>query len=777
MKKSTDGTPRSTRPLLYPLSLLLLGLLAFFSNYAQRPPAPAQENAPPADFSAARALAHVEAIAARPRPVGSAEHEAARDYIFGALSSLGLAPEIQKTTTLGRPRGAAAIAGGVENVVARLKGGGGKAVMLAAHYDSMPTAPGASDDGSGVAVLLETARALKAGPPPASDVILLFTDAEEIGLLGAQAFAKEHPWARDVGVVLNFDARGSGGSAMMFETSAGNGGLIKQFAEAAPNPVANSLSYEIYKRLPNDTDLTIFKQAGMAGLNFAYINNLTRYHTSLDTVENLDRGSLQQQGGYALALARQFGQSQSSAQAERDAVYFNPFGHTFVHYSGSWVLPLMILVALLFVCVAFYGWRKGLLKPVGAAFGFAAFLLSVLLAPASVWLAWRLVTALRPSYREVPPDSAGGGDLYLIGFVLLSLAAVSAVYVLFARRVGAGSLLLGALFGWLLLLIASSLLVPGGSYLFAWPLLFMLAGLAIVLKWGDRDGLHPSRSLVALTIFAVPLVVLAAPVIYQTHVALTLNASTTVALIAALTLAPVAALAGLSYTSRAWTLPVVCALLSLACVAAAFMSGGGGSGLRQSSIFYALNADTGSGAWGSAHSEDEWTSQFFAGRGALKPMVEFFPGFGGPFLQSPAPTAQLAPPNVTVLSDETANGTRSLHLNVTSQRRAPIVGVFVEGESEPLSMTVNGRRVEHLPSIIAGVQPRAFGVRYYAAPPEGLDLKLDVRAAQGLKLRVIDQSYGLPELQGVTYKPRPEGRALAPLLYNTETIVSRSFPL
>lgn len=777
MKKSMDGTPRGTRPLLYPLSLLLLGLLAFFSNYAQRPPAPAPETAPPADFSAARALAHVEAISARPRPVGSAEHEAAREYVFGALSSLGLAPEIQRTTGLGRPRGAAAIAGSVENVAARLKGGGGgKAVMLVAHYDSVPTAPGASDDGSGVAVLLETARALKAGPPPAGDVILLFTDAEETGMLGAQAFAKEHHWAGDVGVVLNFDARGSGGPAMMFETSAGNGGLIRQFAEAAPNPIANSLSYEIYKRLPNDTDMTVFKQAGMAGLNFAYIKNLTRYHTSVDTVENLDRGSLQQQGGYALALARQFGPSQSGAQAERDAVYFNPFGHTFVHYSGRWVLPLTILVALLFVCVAFYGWRKGLLKPGGAAFGFAAFLLSVLLAPACVWLAWRLVTALRPSYREVPPDSAGGGDLYIIGFVLLSLALVSAVYVFFARRVSAGSLLLGALFGWLLLLIASSFLVPGGSYLFAWPLLFMLVGLAFVLKSGDRDGLRPSRSLVVLTIFAVPLVLLAAPVIYQTYVALTLNASTTVALLAALTLAPVAALAGLSHSSRAWALPFVCALLSLACVAAALMSGGSGS--RQSSIFYALNADTGSGAWGSsAGREDEWTSQFLAGRGAWKPMTEFFPGFGGVFLQSPAPAAQLAPPNVTVLSDETANGTRSLHMSVTSQRRAPIIGVFVEGESEPLSMTVNGRRVENLPPTVVGVQPRAFGVRYYAAPPEGLDLKLDVRAAQGLKLRVIDQSYGLPELQGVTYKPRPEGTALAPLPYNNATMVSRSFPL
>ena len=82
-----------------------------------------------------------------------------------------------------------------------------KAVMLVAHYDSVPNGTGASDDGAGVVALLETVRAVKSTAPLKNDVIFLFTDGEETGLLGANAFISEHPWAKDVGLVLNFEAR------------------------------------------------------------------------------------------------------------------------------------------------------------------------------------------------------------------------------------------------------------------------------------------------------------------------------------------------------------------------------------------------------------------------------------------------------------------------------------------------------------------------------------------------------------------------------------------
>ena len=126
------------------------------------------------------------------------------------------------------------------------------------------------------------------------DLIVLFPDGEEDGFHGSHLFVNEHPWARDVGIVLNFDARGNSGPSIMFETSEENGWLISQFAQAVNQPLATSLSMDIYQVLPNDTDLTVFKRAGMGGLNFAFGSGLAYYHTADDTPANLDQRTLQQ---------------------------------------------------------------------------------------------------------------------------------------------------------------------------------------------------------------------------------------------------------------------------------------------------------------------------------------------------------------------------------------------------------------------------------------------------------------------------------------------------
>src|SRR5262249_49807364 len=161
-----------------------------------------------------------------------------------------------------------------------------------------------------------------------------------LGRLGASAFEAERGAASDPAVVFNFEARGTSGQSLMFETSDRNGWLIREFAEASPAPVGNSLMYEVYKYLPNDTDFTTFKRAGFAGLNFAYIDGLPRYHTATDTIQNLDPGSLQHHGANALALARHFGDLDFDEAKSPNCVYFNPLGAAFVHYTGRLVIPL-----------------------------------------------------------------------------------------------------------------------------------------------------------------------------------------------------------------------------------------------------------------------------------------------------------------------------------------------------------------------------------------------------------------------------------------------------
>jgi hypothetical protein len=145
----------------------------------------------------------------------------------------------------------------------------------------------------------------------------------------------------------------------MFETSPDNGWLTKEFAKAAPYPVATSLSYEIYKLLLNDTDFTKFKEAGLAGFNFAYINGYAYHHTAGDSVENVDERSLQHHGSYTLALTRRFARVGVENSKEGDVVYFNAIGSMVPNYSQRWAVLSAALVALVILGVGVFGLRDG----------------------------------------------------------------------------------------------------------------------------------------------------------------------------------------------------------------------------------------------------------------------------------------------------------------------------------------------------------------------------------------------------------------------------------
>src|SRR5690606_3963101 len=234
-------------------------LAVYWSFDAMMPDYTADSGVAPQFFSTDRAMAHVTQLSREPHGVGFPGHGRARAYILGELKKMGLQTQVQEGYTAGDWGNLSH----ATNILARIQGSGqGKALLLLSHYDSSPhSSLGASDAGSGVATILEGVRAfLQAGESPRNDIIILFTDAEELGLNGADLFVREHPWAKEVGLVLNFEARGSGGpSYMLIETNSGNAGLIEGFSKAGVDyPVANSLVYSVYKILPNDTDLTVF---------------------------------------------------------------------------------------------------------------------------------------------------------------------------------------------------------------------------------------------------------------------------------------------------------------------------------------------------------------------------------------------------------------------------------------------------------------------------------------------------------------------------------------
>jgi len=252
----------------------------------------------------------------------------------------------------------------VYNIIARIPGTNSSgAILLDAHYDTMPMTPGATDCTSCVATLLETARALQAAPPLQNDVILLFTDKEESsddadGKEGVAAFIEQHPWASEVRQVLNFDGTGRTGPAMLIETGPNSGWLVREWGRTASQPVAQSWFYEIYRLTPLGTDFTPFANAGIGGLNFFYLFESTIYHTVLDNPDAIDPRSVQHFGSNALSMTRRLGNLDlAEAQSPGDAVYFSLVRGLLVNYPATWAIPLVLLAGLLLTGAAVAGFR------------------------------------------------------------------------------------------------------------------------------------------------------------------------------------------------------------------------------------------------------------------------------------------------------------------------------------------------------------------------------------------------------------------------------------
>lgn len=366
-----------------------------------RTPSPSPASAPGGVFSAARAMIDDRIIAARAHPEGSAAALAARDYIVARMAALGLNPHRvsgEAVEVFPRFKGRFASGGSVENLIGVLPGTNSQAaaVLLMAHSDSVPGSPGAADDGAGVTSILEVIRALRAVGPHPRDVIVLITDGEETGLLGARTFfSSGDPSLKHIGMVVNLEARGGGGRVAMFETGAQNGDAIRLFSKAVKNTDALSLMSQIYKYLPNSTDFTVSKGAGYAGFNFAFLGKEFDYHSPSSTPAVLDQGSIQHMGDQALALTRALADASSLPVRSPDVIYSDLLGGPVVAYSSMVGWALLALSGALAVFGAMTGARRsGEALTIGAvARGAGGALLCFLMVLLVLHAAGRLISA------------------------------------------------------------------------------------------------------------------------------------------------------------------------------------------------------------------------------------------------------------------------------------------------------------------------------------------------------------------------------------------------
>jgi hypothetical protein len=719
-------------------ALVAVIALAVGSYQAYAAPQPRPASSPAEEFSADRAFPHVEQIAVVPHPVGSAANARVRDYILDELRELGLQPRVLEATGARRNELAR-----VQNIHARIPGRGGTGhVVLAAHYDSASEAPGAADDAAGVAAILETARALRAGVPLRNDVDLVITDGEEPLLLGAQAFVTAGVIDPSRSVVLNLEAGGSTGPSLLFQTTPGNSGLIPAVA-GLDDPAGGSELAALFELLPNDTDFTVFRESGFAGLNFIFGDGHVQYHSPTDTPANLDRASLQHHGDNLLTLARTFGEQQLPLPRDGDATFFTLFDRL-VWYPVGLVVPFALLALGALAATLWYARRRG--TRLRAVVGAAVTVPLLLAAVGGLGVAaWRMLGLLRPAYRSLDWGATYQPEWYEAGLTVLAVTAAAAWHLLVRRRLSTVETTLGVL-AWLAgLAVAAAFLVPGAAYLLTWPALVGSAGLALGLRLADRGPAWPA---VGGSTAAFPAAVLWHPD-YSLGLAMAAAPMTLVALLAA-TAMPAA---DLLRPRRVVTLPAVGAVVALVLLTVGFrVDVLDAEHPGQTTLVYAADADRGTAAWLSADPVlAPWTRQYVTER-----RTDVGDQFPGPLARTrhagPAPAWPVPPLKVTVTQTRQQGDSRvvQLHIAPGGARRLDVAAATT---GHHLHATVEG-----LP--IQGEPPRPqtgrwdWGFNFEAVPATGIDLTLTIRGSAPLPLRVLAYHDGLPPLPQLTPLPQ-----------------------
>ncbi|WP_088547049.1 M20/M25/M40 family metallo-hydrolase [Paenibacillus aquistagni] len=472
MRKSVQRSrDNSTKDWKSSIIVVLICILFVLSTlYAEQPPSPKGNDAPELEFSAERAMKHVRAIAQEPHPSGSAANERVRDYVHDQMLALGLSPSIATSPhTIDMNDEEKRI--DLHNIIGKIKGTEpGKALMLTAHYDSTPYGPGANDDAVGVAALLETARVLQAGSPLERDIWFVITDGEEMGLLGARAFWQDSFTREEIGLVVNFEARGASGPSVLFQTSGHNGALIANFASAAVAPVSSSLLGDLYKTMPNDTDLTVALEAGLPGLNFAYIEDWDKYHSAEDTPEYVSLSTLQHHGENALEMAKRFGSMDLSQLQEPDRIYFNWYQHL-VHYPASWVVPTTIVLVLIWLLLAGAWWKRGGVAPSRLALAISGVLGSMLVSVVLSFCLYLGITSVANAIMAEEIHSSAIPVQANVVFIAVALIVHLFVTRIIRYRVNSLEWMLAGMLYYLLLLIVVVNILPGASYLLMLPLI------------------------------------------------------------------------------------------------------------------------------------------------------------------------------------------------------------------------------------------------------------------------------------------------------------------
>lgn len=764
-----------TRQILGAVALVLAAVVMLGLIYLEAAPE-AVVNNEANQYSIENVYRHIENIASAPRPVGTEDHRRARKYLEDSLTNLGISPETQSTIAFNARSGTPYRAGYVTNIIGRIKGnGGGNTILLVAHYDSVSTGPGAADNASSVASILETLRILKTESPGENDVAVLFSDAEEVGTLGAKAFINETPWLSNVKAVINLEARGSSGASLLFETSENNSGLIKSYSGAVVHPVASSFFSDVYKILPNDTDFTEFKLKDVNGLNTAFIEEINNYHTAADNVKNLDKNSVFQQGENLLAIVRDLRNKNLTEAATGEQVFFDLFGKVVVRYPVGLVLPLMLAALVLYFAAVYFGRRTEKLTLKGIIIGFFLFLFYLLAGIIFSVLLVKIIAVFHKDYAMFITGDTYNAVYYIFGIMSLTTALAFVFYAIFGKKRTRDDLFFGGATLWLLLAILTSLVLPGTSYIFTLSSISVSTTSLIGFLWKDETSTDLKNLLIPLLGSFVGIVLIGGII---RHLVLGLGVGMIpvgvffVALTFGLLIYAVLILERKTRLIIGGLLATVGIGLIILGLATTTYSP---ENPRQTSVFWALDADTQKAFWATEDlNPNEWNKAIFEGNSGDTQLPQILPQSRRFFLTKETALSDLGLPALEKISDETAGDSRRVKFKVASPSQSPVITLAIESAAEVTGFEMDGKNFSGEISTPER-QKTPWAVRLYGVPAGGAEIVLTLKTTEPLKVRVITQNYGFPPSANLSINSRPADLVATPMPFNDSTFVTKLF--
>lgn len=752
-------------------------LLATLAWVALRP---AAAPAAGASFSTARAMADVRFLAEKPRPIASESNAEARAHILAQLRAIGLQPEVQtamaQKNTMDRRRNMQVVLGMVNNIVVHIPGTASDharrpALLLAAGYDTTERSVGASATAAPVAALIESLRVLRAGAPPANDLVVLFADGERVGGLGARAFAGQHPLAKRVGLAVRFDSGGSRGPLVLIGASGNDGAAIRGWAQAAPHPIGSSALPALLRMMPGAPELGALGTLGTARLHFANLEGSNGSGLgSRDTAGRLDAATLDSMGETMLALARHFGQVPTvapvAASVSGPALYFNvPFAGV-VSYSLGAVWAFTRLTCLMFLIVACMAWHRGeatLREMADAALGFL--FITALLA-LSAGLVWSAIPAMHSGY-DAANYGAGARDYWFLGgFAALGACLFVLMQRGFRRAMGNAAAALGPLLVLVIALLVVSWQFPGASYVLAWPLMATLLAYGALYVPGIERQSDRRRALI-LFAGALPALALIGPLVKDLYT-VTSPENMSLPMVA---LAMLLGTSAVLLTAQRRFVARGLAGASVACFAVASAAAPYGTEPipQPNRMVYLKDAYTWKSYWMMpAGKLDSWARGHFPADASARVQVNAF-GYGSPQMWlGPAPrTRQISFPAIAVLKDDDNGVRRQVEFTLQAKRSVPFIDLALSG-ADAFRTTLNGR-------VLTSERTASWTLSLYGMGGQKLAFRFDMESDKLARVAIHERAPGLPPGGG---PERPAGMQppLTPMTATTimsDTLVFR----